>query len=129
MTRVSGASRVGPSGNAVRSRRAAAGHFVVSAGEPLAPSLVSPVKFGGLIALQDESAPYGRDLSARREGEHALAALAVLQLALLDGTGPELDMLRDAVGRMTVPADPALQPLIGAIRLRARVELARYERI
>lgn len=59
----------------------------------------------------------------------ALGALAALQRAVLGGTAPDLDALARSAAEIELPADPALRAIVGAIRLRARVELARHGRL
>ncbi len=129
MTRVSGLRGSGPVGDSGgRTAPAAAGSsFTIMTQIQQAAAPVAPVDIAGLISLQDEGGPVRRDRAAHRAGEQTLGSLAALQAALLGGARPDLDALRQTIEGMPHPADPALQAVIGAIRLRARVELARYE--
>jgi hypothetical protein len=83
----------------------------------------------GLLALQAEDCDQPRDREARRRGHDMLAELAALQRALLAEGGVPIDQLRRLEGLVadSLPAsDPRLREAIEAIRLRARVELARF---
>lgn len=81
----------------------------------------------GLLALQEAGPVAERDARARKRGEAMLQSLSALQLGLLGG---RLDPARLRALAALVPgeeaADPALAAVISAIRLRARVELARH---
>ncbi len=68
-----------------------------------------------------------RDARARRRGDALLRSLRDLQLGLLRGTidPARLRALADLVPGEEA-ADPALAAALAAIRLRARVELARH---
>lgn len=132
MTRVSGLRGSGPVGGIggrTGPAAAAGGGFMITTQSQQAAIAVAPVDMAGLISLQDEDGPVRRDRAAHRAGEQTLGSLAALQAALLGGARPDLDALRQMIENMPRPADPALQTVIGAIRLRARVELARHERL
>ena len=94
------------------------------------PGPAACVSSVALLALQ-EGAVAGAgsevaDREARRHGRALLEALAELQRALLsDGGGQALERLLALVELEPQAGDPALARLIGAIRLRARIELAR----
>lgn len=96
-----------------------------------APGAAEPVVLGAMLALQEEESGAARDRQARRHGQAMLEELAMLQCNMLGGTvesGPSAAALvRLAALAEAVPeaADPRLSALIGAIVLRARVELAR----
>jgi hypothetical protein len=91
------------------------------------------VGLDGLLALQESvgQTTIGepeRDRRAREQGRQLLSALAGLQhLMLGDGDpAPVLDQLRAlATDEPELPADPALADVLGAIRLRVRIELVR----
>ena len=83
-----------------------------------------------LLALQEEAvavaSPEVADREARRHGRALLEALAELQRALLaNHDGQALQRLLVLVDQEPQAADPVLARLVGAIRLRARIELAR----
>lgn len=84
----------------------------------------------GLLALQEaETVPDVREREARRRGRAVLAALSSLQRALLGGGDPGASATRLAatVASMTGSADPVLDAILAAIKLRAMVEVARRE--
>jgi hypothetical protein len=130
MTRVTGlrgSGPVGDSGGRAGPAAAAGSSFTIKTQIQQAAAPVTPVDMTGLLSLQDEGGSVRRDRAAHRAGEQTLGSLAALQAALLGGARPDLEALRQIIEGMPRPADPALQAVIGAIRLRARVELARYE--
>lgn len=100
---------------------------------PRAPSTVAKradglVGLSGLLALQEaETVPEVREREARRRGRAVLDALASLQGTLLGPGDPDAAAadLEAAVVTMSESADPALRAILGALRLRAMVELAR----
>ena len=92
---------------------------------------------GAILALQEEQAAYAGkllqadDRDARRQARDLLKALADLQKDLLAG-----DAAAGALARLEVLAnmaetacEPGLATLLAAIRLRARLELLRQERL
>ncbi len=86
------------------------------------------VSLSALIALQSEDEPV-EDREARRHGQDVLAELAALHKALLNDTNGVRDLrpLAALTAELPAPArDPRLGEAVAAIRLRARVELARY---
>ncbi|HEX7389221.1 MAG TPA: flagellar assembly protein FliX [Acidiphilium sp.] len=104
--------------------------FTVTGPRPEPAGAMALTGLAGLIAVQDDDSPARRDRNAWRSGRRTLDALGQIQAALLgDDRNTALAALGDAVGRMTDPADPALGAITAAIRLRARVELARRGRI
>ncbi|MCW8307552.1 flagellar assembly protein FliX [Acidiphilium sp. PA] len=130
MTRISALSGVGAARPGGTTARTGAPGFMLR--QPAAASVgtVSAVIPAGLIALQEDTCPQHRDRTARRGGESVLGALDAIQIATLNGDGgAALAALSDAVATMTEPADPVLRQIIGAIRLRAKVELARRDQI
>lgn len=112
-----------------RAMRGPAGGFSLgsaSAGAAAAAQGAAPAQAVGLLALQEGAPVAERDARARRRGEAMLKSLADLQLGLLGG-GVDAARLRALAALMPgeEAADPALAEAIAAIRLRARVELAR----
>lgn len=98
-----------------------------STGAAAAAQGAAPAQAVGLLALQEAGPVAERDSRARKRGEALLQSLSELQLGLLGG---RLDPARLRALAALVPgegaADPALAAAISAIRLRARVELARH---
>jgi hypothetical protein len=98
-----------------------------SAGATAAAQGAAPAQAIGLLALQEAGPVAERDARARKQGEALLQSLSDLQLGLLEG---RLDRARLEALAALVPgedaADPSLAAAIAAIRLRARVELARH---
>jgi len=82
-----------------------------------------------LIALQETILAGERDREARERADRMLEELTALQHALLRGRlSPErLAELAALTDRPGLAADPALAELVAAVRLRAKVELARIE--
>ena len=82
-----------------------------------------------MLALQEAgdtaAAAAAQDGAARRHGEAVMEDLKTLQLDLLSGRLPDLSGLAARAGVGPQAADPRLAAVIGAIRLRASVELAR----
>lgn len=105
-------------------RAPGAAAFVVpaAAAEPAAAS--APVTIAGLIGVQDEQAPFRQHTRARKLGETTLAALSALQMATLSGLAPDIEQLRIAADALGDTTDPVLR----AIRLRARIEVVRAEK-
>ena len=91
-------------------------------------ALSAPTALDGLLLLQEvEDAPE-RDRRARKHGRAMLDALGRLQLSLLGGDPATNDLHRLAALAEHCPeaADPVLRGLLGAVALRAQVELARH---
>lgn len=113
-----------------RGARAQGGTFRLggaAAGGGAAPAQAVAAPQGvALLALQESAPAAERDARARRQGQALIEELAALQAGLLAG---RLDPARlramAALCAGEEAADPALAAAIGAIRLRARVELAR----
>jgi hypothetical protein len=87
------------------------------------------VMLAGLLALQAEDGDEARDREARRRGHDMLAELAALQRTLLAEGGVPVDQLRRLEALAADPpsaSDPRLCGVIEAIKLRVRVELARF---
>lgn len=128
---------------AARSRPAGAAAFgpVVSeprTAEPPVPQATAeagaaqpPPALDGILRLQETSDALTRDRAARRHADAVLEALSALQGALLAGApdAPALSRLAALADQVPAAADPALAGLVAAVVLRARVELARRERL
>ena len=100
--------------------------------EAQAPAEAAPIGvagLSGLLALQEAgdtaATAAAQDGAARRHGEAVMEDLKTLQLALLSGGAGDLAGLAARAGAGPQAADPRLAAVIGAIRLRASVELAR----
>ena len=112
----------------VRSGRAAGG-FVVSEQRAQAmdeASGAAAVALPSLQGMQEAESAALQDRDARRHGTAVLDELSGLQRALLGAHGPDLGRLAQLAGRPTQAADPGLEGVLRAIRLRAGIELARY---
>ena len=114
-----------------RRRVVASGAFALP-GEALAPADSAPAGaagLSGLLALQEAvdtaATAAAQDGAARRHGEAVMDDLKELQLALLSGRAGDLSGLAGRAGAGPQAADPRLAAVLGAIRLRASVELAR----
>lgn len=113
-----------------RAARAQGGGFrlgATGAGVAAAPAQGIAAPQGvALLALQECAPAAERDARARRQGQALIEELAALQAGLLAGR-VDTARLRALAGMCAgeEAADPALAAAIGAIRLRARVELAR----
>ncbi len=101
-----------------------------SAPEPAAEG----VSLDGMLALQEAAVLEGHaetvvDRKARRHGQDILSELGRLQRALLSGEADSQTLTRLAtlVEQQPPVDDPRLRAVLEAVRLRARVELARRE--
>ena len=126
------ASVGGPAGMAAPARAAAHGTgFAVpsppgaAAATAASGSGIAPAAMAGLLAVQEGAAGDRRASAARRAGRALLGGLSALQAALLVGQGEAAALagLRDLLGAMP----PAEDPVLAAIALRCRIELARRE--
>lgn len=83
-----------------------------------------------LVALQETMLAAERDREARASADRMLEELGHLQRAMLGGRlAPErLEQLAALADRPGLAADPRLAEIVGAVSLRAKVELARLER-
>ena len=80
----------------------------------------------GLLAMQEAAGADAADHAARAQGEALVAELGALQLALLSGAAaPGGGRLASLARSPATAADPRLAAVLGALRLRAEVELAR----
>ena len=110
---------------------AAGGGFTVrTEGGAAGASVRASVGIGaldGLLALQETMDAEVSDREARRHGQAMLAALAALQRALLadGGQAEALAHLAGLAAATPLAADPVLRATVGAIALRAQVELAK----
>ena len=121
-----------------RSQKTASGKFAKQVGgkessyDPV--SGVAPVQgIDALLAAQEveDSTTGGRNARARQWGGEVLDRLEVIRLGLLAG-GIPVDELQNIANLVTkqreTVSDPRLQEILDEIELRARVELAKYER-
>lgn len=100
------------------------------------PTSVGPAAVGAvdaLLAAQEAAGPPGeeRDRRARRYGADILDRLEQIRTGLLLGAIPadRLQELADSMAqRKEAAADPQLAAIIEEIELRARVELAKFQR-
>ena len=128
--RVRGGSRV-PTGFAVPDDDAQRDAGVSDAGRADAGSdagaVGGPVGMGGLLGLQEFGGDRGGDSPARHQADTLLTELAALQRTLLGGGDPGavLERLDGMLGSVPTAGSPVLLALLGAVRMRARVELAR----
>jgi hypothetical protein len=86
-----------------------------------------PVQLIGMLALQEQESIAFRNQASRKQSGKLLDALSRLQAGLL---GPAMAPEQELIGLIeALPAapDPALAAIAAAIRLRARVELAKLE--
>jgi len=134
---------VGVAGVAATGRRVAGdGRFRLAPGaapggthEAAAGMAAEGVAAPGLLALQEwpvdalaGEREQERDRAARLHGEALLKALGEMQRGLLRDEAPDLAGLAGLAGSVPDAADPALRAAVGAVALRARIELARWDR-
>jgi hypothetical protein len=93
------------------------------------PELAATAETGALLALQDSGAPPPEPpaAQARRRAGQALEDLRGLQLDLLRGAEDlaRLERLQRLAAEVPQDLEPGLAELVGQVRLRARLELAR----
>ncbi|MGH7152695.1 MAG: flagellar assembly protein FliX [Acetobacteraceae bacterium] len=91
---------------------------------------VAPASLGGMLTLQEIDDEPPRDRAARRHGQAILGALSSLQRAVLTTQldSDALDRLVRLLESAPEPDDPRLRSLLGAVLLRAHVELAKQGR-
>ncbi len=126
---ISVAAPVAPSGPAAPPQARGPGFALPVAlpAPPGAPPALAPTALSSLLALQETNRPERPDARHQRQARRRLDLLRRLQMALLSGTEDpaalrELADLRPAAGAVS---DAGLDAVLGAIALRARVELAR----
>lgn len=93
-----------------------------------AGSAVQLATMDAILALQGEEGRGERRRRSARRGQDLLAGLDRLKASLLAGTVPAADLRRLADGLWTgagSSGDPELDDIVGAIELRAKVELAK----
>jgi len=134
MTELGGIGRVAPAQPVTRTAQATSGAaFAVAAESDAAPAVVSalngPAALAGLLALQEAEATPVRDRAARRRGRDILGALTGLQRALLgdEDSAAATGRLSALLAHVPLAEDPQLNGILAAIRLRARIELARRQ--
>jgi hypothetical protein len=114
-------------GSPAAPRRAArAGAFTLPDEAPTAATTAA-APAASLLTLQDTAAVTPDPARARRRASAALDDLRGLQLELLDGTMDPARLARLAAltEGLEAAVDPALRDVLGAVALRARLELAR----
>lgn len=119
-----------PSPSRLRPARSAGGFALPDDGPPQAHAAIAiaEVSLATLLALQGDNEPV-EDRDARRHGQDLLAELTVLHRILLGNIHNPNSLERLAAMTAqprTAALDPRLEDAVAAIRLRARVELARY---
>ena len=103
---------------ALSAERGAAAERVVASGG---------VAMVSLLAMQEAESEAQQDREARQHGEAMVEALGELQRALLGAEGPDLGKLVQLAARPVSAADPRLAAVLRAVRLRAGIEVARWE--
>jgi hypothetical protein len=125
----SAAGAVSQGGAAFASALQAGASRAADPGTDAPAGVAGPLALGAMLTLQETGAGSVRDREARRRGQGLLAALAALQRDLLGGGGGEdpaaLQRLADLAAAVPDAEDRRLGAVLGAIVLRARVELAR----
>ena len=121
-----------------RSQKSGSGSFAKEVtghgNNPDPVSAVAPAHaVDALLAIQevDDATTGGRNAWARQWGGEVLDRLESIRLGLLGGGIPirELHSIAELIERQRENVtDPGLQTLLNEIELRARVELAKYER-
>lgn len=128
----------GPNGNS-RTRKAGEGGSTFSLGSPAKASdtrsaapTAPAAGLDALLALQMVDDAVTKRRRGVRRGRSMLDALDGIKLSLLAGKLPAVDLaklLAAVEGRERDSDDPRLESVLDAIELRARVELAKLERI
>jgi hypothetical protein len=85
------------------------------------------VSMVSLLAMQEAESEAQQDREARQHGEAMMEELSELQRALLGTEGPDLTRLAELAARPITACDPMLAGVLRAIRVRAGVELARWD--
>lgn len=129
MVGVSGVRGPGAAGTGVGRKAGPTGGFAVpeTAG-PAVAAVPASVSLTTMLSLQETGREDVRDRAARRHGRAILELLAALQHELLDGQGcasASFDRLSALAEAVPDASDPALQQVLRAVALRARIEVAR----
>ena len=116
-----------PPAAAARRRRLDGAGFALPEDAPApAPAAAAALPALGLLAMQEAAGADAADRAARQQGEALVQELGALQLALLSGTPAAAGGRLASLARNPAQAaDPRLAAVLGALRLRAEVELAR----
>ena len=113
-----------------RPRRAAATGFALpdDAAEAGAATAAAPLSAVGLLAIQEGTDdPAERDRQGHQRAEAMLEELQALQRELLSGRADPARLERLAtLAEGRAASNPILAEALGAIALRARIEIARY---
>ena len=101
--------------------------FAVPDSESRVGWIAAPSSLGGLLGLQETGDDRDGDGPARQQADTLLTELAALQRTLLGGGDPTAVLVRldGMLGAMPLGGSPLLMAVLGAVRMRARVELAR----
>ncbi|MCC6719734.1 MAG: hypothetical protein IT555_17770 [Acetobacteraceae bacterium] len=131
MVVIRGVGAAGPVGADGRQARAAGG-FRLPQARPAAAGLaagVEEVGLAGMLALQEMPERESADRQARKRGRDLLAALTAMQRGMLGLDGGDAGELARLAADVPAADDPGLRAAVDAIALRARIELARREKI
>lgn len=120
-----------------RAREVGGGRFSLgaekAAGSAAARSAAPLATLDAILALQAEENPADRRRRSASRGKALLDGLDALKVSILSGRVPPDALSRIASGLRGDPSgDPALDAVVAAIELRAKVELAklgRYDQI
>lgn len=123
MTRI---GTIGAGASTRRAARGASGFTLPAARDGAATERAAPVEAPTLLALQEQPSVQPA-MQSLRQAESALDELRGLQLELLRGGTDSVRLARLATlaGSAESAGDPVLREAVAAVRLRARVELAR----
>jgi hypothetical protein len=99
--------------------------FSIPTDNPRPDTIAAPIALGGLLGLQEQKSD--EEAPARQEANALLAELAALQRTLLGGGDPSavLQRLDSMLGSSPDTASQPLLAVLSAVRMRARVELAK----
>jgi hypothetical protein len=103
-------------------RADADGAAAAASDEAAAARVAAGGAVAGAAALAAPLAVEEREARARREADRLLGGLRQAQLALLGHGSPEAARAALAAGEAAAPADPGLQALLRALRVRAAIE-------
>ena len=127
MAGIEGIGSVRPTTARSASGARGASAFAVRESESRVGWIAAPAALGGLLGLQETIDDRDGDAPARQQADTLLTELAALQRTLLGGGDPSavLERREGMLGAIPPGSSPALLALLGAVRTRARVELAR----